>query len=342
MPFVLSRGVDWLPHTPARQPLAESTPLELFHWHGPFGHRRRGVGKTERSDPPEGRAPSVRPGARLAEGCRAAEAGGAEKFPPGGSPWSSASFPGPALPGRVPRRRGWSRAVAETGLGSLRQLLHPGSHSGARALKLEPGVCEPRRCAFRSFARCRCGGSRRGLLGVTGVAVRGWEWDASPREALPVFAGVRTAQVPPAGLHRVSLPWSRHERGGLFSRAPRWQDSRGAGSVGFWRSRRRTRSRQVGRLEAVTRACPGNVLSRTLGVTSEEGVRLRVSFFFRWRFWLGPPRGRCRFQLQVSTTGSPLKVPCLATLTSAPFLGQLSQRQSGFPGKYSDSDSTLL
>lgn len=82
---------------------------------------------------------SVCPGARLVKGARLSSLGEWKRSPVG-SQVSSASFPGPSELSSAPRRRGWVGAAAERALGSLWQLLHPRSHSSARALKLEPGV----------------------------------------------------------------------------------------------------------------------------------------------------------------------------------------------------------
>lgn len=84
-------------------------------------------------------------------------------------------------------------------------------------------------------------------------------------------------------------------------------------------------------VRGVTLAYRGNSLSRPLGMTPKDRERLRA---LPGGFGPDLHKGVCKFHSQVSTTGSPLKVPRLATLTSAPFLSELSQRHSEFPGKY--------
>ena len=104
----------------------------------PLG-REKGDRKDRRKHTGKGRPSLCAPGPGWQKGAGRSRLGSGN-VPPPDRKLSSASFPGPSAPSSAPRRRGWLGAVAERGLGSLWQLLHPGSHSGPGVLKLEPGV----------------------------------------------------------------------------------------------------------------------------------------------------------------------------------------------------------
>lgn len=91
----------------------------------PLG-REKGDRKDRRKHTGKGRPSRCAPGPGWQKGAGRSRLGSGNVTPPDRK-LSSASFPGPSAPSSAPRRRGWLGAVAERGLGSLWQLLHPGA-----------------------------------------------------------------------------------------------------------------------------------------------------------------------------------------------------------------------
>lgn len=276
MPFVLSQAVGTLTHLPNRPWLNKLLQVISVT---PLG-RGKGRRRDRRGLTGKGRASLCAPEPGWQKGAPEPEsAGGVETFPRGIA--SKLSILARSISACLrPRPCGRLGAAADADLGSFGNFFIPGTSRG---------VWKPRHTAFPALAGC----SETGPEGTPGLNLSvemGWR----PGEVLPSLpdrdvTGVASGS-PSCGPDPSRAAFSERS----LPRLP-------GGGASIWAGPApgEGQCRQVAGPGGDTHA-PGKFTEQD---SWDDRRRPRGTEGSCWRFWPGPPLGRCKFHLQVSTTG---------------------------------------